>query len=472
MTKVFLAGAAAVSGGAVLILTGLLVGRQTDKGKELQGKDAGQGVFGLAKVWAVHLDVPAKEYEAMQPPKGKAFPGGPGGQPPAKDKQPGDVRPSEKNLFGLEFPWAYAELTANAKTFSKVGLRYSGDGSYFAAAGNLKRPLKIDLARFDNHDFHGLKAIHLHPGTQDSTRSREALAYAVFRAAGVPAQRAAFAEVTLTVPGKYDKEYVGLYTVVEDVDKAFLADRFKSDKGLLMKPIRMRGVDFLGEDWDKYKGQYQPMAEPTQEQAKRVIDFAKLVNQASDNQFQKEIGSYLDVEGFLRFMAANALVSNLDGFLALGNNYHLYLHQETNKFTFIPGDLEQAFAGQPFMGSPDQQMDLSLMHPYPGENKLVDRLLAIKEASEKYKHVVKELSASCFSKEELLKEIEAIEKATKEIIAKDASGRCRRSMSTTRMFRISSKLPPSLKLRCLPHRPWLAIRWQWQRHPAASCSWP
>ena len=38
----------------------------------------------------------------------------------------------------------------------------------------------------------------------DPTRGREALAYAVFRAAGVPAPRTAFAEVTLTVPGKYD----------------------------------------------------------------------------------------------------------------------------------------------------------------------------------------------------------------------------------------------------------------------------
>src|SRR6185503_3457029 len=97
----------------------------------------------------------------------------------------------------------------------------AGDGSYFAAAGNLKRPLKIELARFENLDWHGLQSLHLHAATADPTRSREALAYAIFHAAGVPSQRTAFAEVRLTVPGKYDKEYVGLYTVVEDVDKIF-----------------------------------------------------------------------------------------------------------------------------------------------------------------------------------------------------------------------------------------------------------
>src|SRR5207248_9690156 len=130
-------------------------------------------------------------------------------------------------------------------------------------------------------------------GSLDPTRSRETLAFAVFRAAGVPAPRTAFAEVTLTVPGKYDKELVGLYTVVEHIDGRFLKDRFKSDKGLLMKPARMRGLDYIGDEWDKYKGQYQPQSEPTKEQAGRVIAFAKLVNQGNDEEFRKEIGSYL-----------------------------------------------------------------------------------------------------------------------------------------------------------------------------------
>ncbi|HYV35431.1 MAG TPA: PVC-type heme-binding CxxCH protein, partial [Gemmataceae bacterium] len=415
MTRRFLAQAAAVSA-SVLLLAGVLVGCHAAGGKAEQGKE----VFGLTAVWNLHIEMPAKEYEAMQPPKGMGF-GGPGGQPPpVKDKQPADARPSEKNAFGTEFPWAFGDLTADGKTYKKVGIRYASDGSYFQAAGNLKRPLKIELARFDKQDLQGVKTLHLHAASSDPSRSREALAYAIFRAAGVPAQRTAFAEVSLTVPGKYGKEHVGLYTVVEDVDKAFLADRFKSDKGLLMKPVRMRSVDFLGEEWEKYKGQYQPQSEATKDQAKRVIAFAKLVNQAKDEQFAKEIGSFLDVDGFLRFMAANALVSNLDGFLAAGNNYNLYLHPETNKFIFIPGDLEQAFASQQFLGSPDQQMDLSLVHPYPGDNKLVDRLLANKDLSAKYKQIVKDLSATIFTKDRLLKDIEAIEKATKELIAKEA----------------------------------------------------
>src|SRR5262249_1098210 len=152
---------------------------------------------------------------------------------------------------------------------------------------------------------------------------REVLAYSVFRATRVPAPRTAFAEVTLTVPGKYDKEYVGLYAVVEGVDKRFLEDRFGSGKGLLMRPFQVRSVEHLGDDWERYKGQYRPLSEATREQARRVIALARLVHQADDAEFRKEIGAYLDVDAFLRFLAANALTANLESSFALGHNYYL-----------------------------------------------------------------------------------------------------------------------------------------------------
>ena len=132
---------------------------------------------------------------------------------------PKDKRDSERNLFGTEFPWAQGELTAEGKTYKKIGIRYAGEISYFASSQGLKRPLKIDFDKFGEQQFHGLTSLQLHAMPMDPAKGREVLAYSVFRAAGVPAPRTAFAEVTLTVPGKYDKEYLGLYAVVESVDK-------------------------------------------------------------------------------------------------------------------------------------------------------------------------------------------------------------------------------------------------------------
>lgn len=401
---------------AVAALAGVIVGL-TPAPAAAADPPAAVGAFGPTKVWAVRLVLSAREYEAMQPPAGGfGFPGGP---PPPRDEKK-EARPSERNLFGTEFPWAQADVTVDGKTLKTVGVRYAGDATYFASARGLKRPLKLDFARFGKQDLHGLAAVHLHAMPLDPAAAREAIAYAVFREAGVPAPRTAFAEVTLSVPGKFDEEYLGLYTVVEDVDRRFLADRFGTDAGLLIRPARMRGLDFLGDDWDRYKPQYNPQAEPTKEQAQRLIAFARLVDQAGDDEFKTRIDSFLDIDGFLRFMAVNALISNLESFLALGHNYSLYLNPKTNKFVFVPGDLEFSFANFLLMGTADQLADLSLMHPYPGANKLPDRLLAIPEVNDKYRAVLRDVSPAVVEKGRLAKAAEAIAAATKMIRDKEA----------------------------------------------------
>jgi spore coat protein H len=261
---------------------------------------SGTGVFGLTKVWSIDLEVTSKEYEAMQPrpPAGFGPPGGPGAPPPAV-RNPGEKRDSERNLFGTEFPWAHADLSTEGKNYKNIGVRYSGEITYFASAQILKRPLKLEFNKFGDQEFHGLTSFQLHAMPMDPAKGREIIAYSIFQASGVPSQRTGFAEITLTVPGKFDKEPLGLYLIVENVDQRFLLDRFGTDQGLLMKPFQVRSVEYLGEDFERYKGQYRPQSEATKEQSQRIISFAKLVHQSSDDEFKKEIDSYLDLDAFL-----------------------------------------------------------------------------------------------------------------------------------------------------------------------------
>ncbi len=390
----------------------------------------GQG-FGLTKVWQVHLAMSAQEYEAMEPTgiEGMALP-----LPPEADRSTGN-RPTgtgrrdvHRSHDGAEFPWVQAALTADGVLYPKVAVRYKGHATYQLSAHSLKRSLKLDLNRFDRNAAgpHGLKMIVLNSGVTDSTKGREALAYRVFRAAGVPASRTAFAEVSLTVPGKFDREYLGLYTLVEDVDKSFFKARFPDGRGLLLKPERLHGLEYLGEDWHRYETQYRPKRTPTPEEARRVIAFVRFVNQADDDQFRQEIDAYLEVEMFLRYLAVNALLANLDSFLADKHNYCLYLNPGTNRFVFVPWDLDLALAGWTFGGMPEQQMDLSLNHPHAGDNKLIDRLLAIPEVKAKYQGLLREFAAGCFSKERLIQDVEAIEEITRPRIAKEVAASVRR----------------------------------------------
>lgn len=408
---------------AVVPVVGSAPLASADDPKPAEKAPPGDGVFGFDKVWQFGVELSAEEYAAMQP-TGGGFPGFPGGppQPPAALKPGEGDRETHRNTFGMSFPVARGAFTAEGTTFKNVSVRYKGNFNYVAASRSLKRPLKIELTHFDEKNplFHGLRNITLNASALDPTKCRESLAYAVFRAAGVPAPRTAFAEVTLTVPGKYDKEYLGLYTLVEDVDRTFLKTHFKSAKGLLCKPEGVRGIEYLGEDWNAYKSRYQAKHDPAEKDGRRLIDFARLVNRATDDEFRKQIGSFLDIDEFLRFVVVNALVANLDSFFTLGHNYYLYLNPHTNKFVFIPWDLDLSLAAWPAVGTPELQMDLSLMHPHAGENKLIDRLLAIKEVNVQYRTLLAELAAGCFAKDRLLKDVEAVERTTKDLVAKDA----------------------------------------------------
>lgn len=275
-----------------------------DGTKSAKGEVVAADFFGLGKVWQFHIDIPAAEFEKMQPAMRRGpggFPAGPQ-QPAAKPADP-DADVHKGSGFGMEFPWVKGSFMADGKTVKDVGLRYKGNASYMASARSLKRSLKLELDHYDDNaaKFHGERKLNLNSGVMDPTKNREALAFAAYRAAGVPAPPTAYAEVTLTVPGKYDNEYLGLFTVIEQVDKTFLKDRFGSGKGLLMKPERLRAFDYLGDTWDPYKARYQPKRDPTPIEAKKVIEFAKLLNQGSDEQFAKEIGSYVDIDEFLHF---------------------------------------------------------------------------------------------------------------------------------------------------------------------------
>jgi spore coat protein CotH len=143
----------------------------------------------------------------------------------------------------------------------------------------------------------------------------------------------------------------------------------------------------------------------------------------------------------LRFLAATALQSNLDSVFTVGHNVFIYLDPLSDKFVFIPWDLDLSFGGFFRYGSPDQLADLSLMRPYPGEFKLVDRLLAWNETRDRYRKVLQELSTSSFSKEKLLRDLDAVEKATRQIIIKETKAAQARKEEAVRVTFAFQRVP-------------------------------
>jgi spore coat protein CotH len=331
-----------------------------------------------------------------------------------------DGRELHRNTFGMDLPWAFGAFQFEGTVFPRVGIRYKGNGTIADASRTIKKSLKIDLDRFDDAArYHGMKTLNLHSGVADPSKCRETLGYSIYRAAGVPAPQTTLAEVRLTVEGKFDNELLGIYTIVEDVDAGFLRNHFGTQKGLLLKPEGVRELEHSGDDWAAYDRRYKPKRTPNAKEARQLIDFVKLVQQADDDTFAREIFNRLDVPAFLRFLAATAFISNSDSFFVLGHNYYMYLHPETGKLHFIPWDVDRAFSNLPILGPNEQQMDLSFRHPYGGHHKLTDRLLAIPSVKADYEALLVELQKSAFNRERLLAELQEIEAARAAVLAED-----------------------------------------------------
>ena len=360
----------------------------------------------------------------MQPPVGGGFGFPPG--PPPKKVEKRENRASDRNLFGTEFPWAQGDLTANGKALKKIGVRYAGDATYFASARGVKRPLKLDFTRFEKRDLHGLAAVHLHSMPLDPAKAREAIAYAVFRDAGVPAPRTAFAEVTLTVPGRFDKEYLGLYTVVEDVDQRFLADRFGSDHGLLMRWPGCAVSISWATTGSGTRAEYQPQAEPTKEgETTRRLRPAR------------QPGRRRGVPGADRLVPRRRCVPAVPGgqrprvepgeLLCPGAQLLLYLRPKTNKFVFLLRP-RFSFANFLLMGTADQLTDLSLRCTRT-RGKQAARPASRHQGHEReVSKILRELTANVFTKERLMKDADAIDKATKAIRDKEAKAAAARKL--------------------------------------------
>ena len=380
-------------------------------------KDSRGEIFGLQKVREFHLIVSAKDYAAMDPPQPAGFGGRPGTAPARPMLNPADAGAGN---FGFEFEYVHADLEAEGKIYKDVGLRYKGSGTYMMSQRQAKRSFKIDLDRYGGKaTFHEHKKVNLNSGVMDPTKSREVLAYEVFRAAGVPAPRTALALVTLTVPGKFERELLGVYTLVEQVDKPFLKAHFGDGQGLLLKPEGIRGLPHLGDDVASYEKLYNAKSDTKAEDWKRLIEFTRLINRADDAEFRGQIAQHIDIDAFTRFLAANTLLSSMDSFIGLGHNYYLYLSPKTNKWVFIPWDLDLAFGAFPMYGNAQQLAELSIDHPHVGDNKLIDRLLAMPDVKAAYREQLRKLNADFFHADKLGREVTAVETLLKEPLAQD-----------------------------------------------------
>ena len=348
--------------------------------------------------------------------------GGPAGRPPgmnllgAEGKRNGLV-----SAAGIEFQYVHADLEFAGHLFQDVAVRYKGNGTWMQSQATTKRSFKVDLNEFvKGQKLAGISKLNLHNSVTDPSWMNEVLSHRLFRDAGVPAPRTAYARVYVSVPGQHDKEYLGLYSLVEDIDRTFAEENFGTKKGAIFKPVTPNLFAYLGDSWAKYQQIYDPKTDLTDAQSRRIIEFSRLVSQANDPEFASQLGAFLELEEFARFMAVTVWLSTLDSILGPGQNYYVHLHPKTGRFQFMPWDLDHSFGQFPMMGSQEQRETLSIHKPWRGENRFLERVFKVEGFKTLYLAKLREFSQTVFQPEKLARQVDEVAAAIRPSVQEES----------------------------------------------------
>ena len=235
-----------------------------------------------------------------------------------------------------------AQFIWRDRIVKNVGIRSRGTGSRSGS----KPGLRVDFNRFDGlQHFLGLKSVVLRNNVQDASQLHERIAMRLFARLGRPAPREA--HVRLYV----NDDYAGLYSVVEAIDKVFLADRFGQDGGYLYEydydpadpPYRF---EYRGAQPSAYSPKpFKPVTHEQDPDARPIAEMVRAITETPDADFQGTVSNYLHLEGFVAHAAVEAFLAETDGLLGDWgmNNFYLYRFQGTSVSTVIPWDKSEAF---------------------------------------------------------------------------------------------------------------------------------
>jgi len=237
-----------------------------------------------------------------------------------------------------------ADIQWRTTTVRNVGIRSRGNGS----RSGFKPGLRVDMDRYDStQKFLGLKSFVLRNNVQDPSQLHEWLSMRFFQRMGLPAPRESFARVFV------GNEYVGLYTIVESVDKSFLTRQYGENDGYLYDyDYPATAAPYYFEDRGRDPATYVPLpfkpeTNETNPRPEVIADMVRAINTSSPAVARTAINEYIDLPQFIRHVATEVFLADQDGFLGNWgmNNFFMYRPESANQFRLIVWDKSQAFDG-------------------------------------------------------------------------------------------------------------------------------
>jgi len=218
-----------------------------------------------------------------------------------------------------------ATVSEGTNVFKDVGIHLKGMGSFRPFKEKPSFTVKFDKY-VDDQTYEGLTKLMLNNSSQDSTYLAELIATQMFRDAGLPAARVTHAFVEV------NGRALGLYVLVEAMNKEFLKQYFRNTKGNLYEAYLQDIDQKLDQDGGSDTSQTDRTNLLTVARIQKPIDRWDALQQV------------LNVDGYLSHLALEMFTSHTDGYAMNRNNYRLYHDPADGRFHFLVHGLDWAYA--------------------------------------------------------------------------------------------------------------------------------
>lgn len=317
------------------------------------------------------------------------------------------------DLCSTESPYDYfpATVTVDGMRFEGVEIRKKG---FFGSLSQDRPSLKM---RFANElGPYGLERLTLNNDNQDPSHLRTCLAYRVMAAAGVPAPRCSYARV------RVNGEDLGVFTHVDSMNKPFLRLYFEDEDGAL----------FEGQIGDFTEPHLAGVESKTEEQPDRefLAELQEALDRRDPGDVLRGVSGRVDVDAFLTFWAAEALIGHWDGYSNNRNNWFAYRDPVNSQLYFMPWGTDATFA--PLRQNQGLGSINGALRSVFLTGRLGSRLYELPSIRERYTRRMRHLLSTAWDEDALLAEVTRVEALLGDDVAAESAAQVRDYITTTR----------------------------------------
>jgi len=262
------------------------------------------------------------------------------------------------NLFArLQVP---ARIDLDGKS-RDILVRYSGQTSI----NHTKKSFTVEFLDGDSHNGHRFYVLSAQYG--DPTGFNPFIGFYAFAQAGLQVPQVGATALYL------NREYRGLYFLIEPIDEDFFRKRGQR-LGSFYEATRANAHFSFAGGYDVRLG-FENQGE-TRNYFGDLEKILEVLDGSSPDELPSRLEPLLDVESYLSYLAVSVLFHNYDGYF---NNFRMHRERPTDRFTFIPWDVDHLLESHPTRST------------IWGANELSQKLLAVSAYRQRYRQILIDL---------------------------------------------------------------------------------